>query len=358
MKESNRVQFQENVPLADYTTLGIGGPARYMVEVASEGQLLGALELAYARNLPTFVLGGGSNLLISDSGFPGLVLRIGLRGVHPLEEEGDIISAAAGEEWDGFVRLCVAEKLGGLECLSGIPGTVGGTPVQNVGAYGQEVSDVILSVRILDRETLAVQELSNTECGFSYRSSIFNSSHRGTYIVLRVTYALHSRGRPRLQYPDLQQFFAGRKEPPSLSEVRDAVLKIRASKAMVITPGDPDCRSAGSFFKNPIVMEDAALRVEEAALRMGRMAVSETLPRFKAPDGKVKLPAAWLIERAGFHKGFTRGPVGLSSKHTLALLNRGGATACDVLALMQEIQAGVRECFGIDLLPEPEFVGF
>ena len=346
------------MPLANYTTLGIGGPARYMIEVTNEGQLLDALEHAYARSLPVFVLGGGSNLLISDSGFPGLVLRIALRGVQPLEEEGDIISAAAGEEWDGFVRLCVAQKLGGLECLSGIPGTVGGTPVQNVGAYGQEVSNVILSVRVLDRETLTVHELSNAECGFSYRSSIFNSSQRGAYIVLRVTYALHPRGRPRLLYPDLQQFFAGRKEPPSLSEVRDAVLRIRTGKAMVITPGDPDCRSAGSFFKNPIVTEDAAFRVEEAAHRLERMAVSETLPRYKAPEEKVKLPAAWLIERAGFHKGYTRGPVGLSNKHTLALVNRGGATACDVLALMHEIQAGVHDCFGIDLVPEPEFVGF
>lgn len=359
MKESKSLQFRENVPLADYTTLGIGGPARYMTEVTGEGQLLDALELAYARNLPVFVLGGGSNLLISDSGFPGLVLRIALCGVHPLEEEGDIISVAAGEEWDDFVRLCVSQKMGGLECLSGIPGTVGGTPVQNVGAYGQEVSEVILSVRVLDRETLTVRELSNTECGFSYRRSIFNSSHRGCYIVLRVTFALHPRSRPRLQYPDLQRYFTERKETPSLAEVRDAVLKIRTSKAMVITPGDPDCRSAGSFFKNPIVTEETALQFDEAARRLEEAASSEeAVPRFNVPEGKVKLPAAWLIERAGFHKGYTRGPVGLSSKHTLAVVNRGGATARDVLDLMQEIQARVKECFSIDLEPEPEFVGF
>jgi UDP-N-acetylmuramate dehydrogenase len=359
MRESRSFQLRENVLLSDYTTLGIGGPARYLTEVTVENQLFVALELAYARNLPVFVLGGGSNLVISDSGFPGLVLRIGLRGVHPLEEEGDIISVAAGEEWDGFVRQSVSQKLGGLECLSGIPGTVGGTPVQNVGAYGQEASEVILSVRVLERETLTVRELSNAECGFSYRRSIFNSSHRERYIVLRVTYALHPRSRPRLEYPDLQRYFAERREAPSLSEVRDAVLKIRTGKAMVLMPGDPDSRSAGSFFKNPIVMEETALQVEEAARRLARMFSSETVPRFKAPEeGKVKLPAAWLVERAGFQKGYTQGRVGLSSKHTLAVVNLGGATAGDILALMHQIQARVKECFGIDLQPEPEFVGF
>ncbi len=358
MEETGQLSIRENVPLAGYTTLGVGGPARFLVEISDESQLPDALELACARSLPVFVLGGGSNLLVSDSGFPGLVLRIGLRGIFPLEDEGDIVSVAAGEEWDGFVRQCVVQRLGGVECLSGIPGTVGGTPVQNVGAYGQEVSEVILSVRVLERETLAVHELSNAECGFSYRSSIFNSSRRGSYIVLRVTFALRPGSRPRLSYPDLRHYFGERRESPSLSEVRDAVLKIRASKAMVISPGDPDSRSAGSFFKNPVVSEEVAAMVEEAARRVEDSSIAGTLPRFAAPEGKVKLPAAWLIERAGFHKGFSRGPVGLSSKHTLALVNLGGATARDILALMREIQARVRESFGIDLRPEPEFVGF
>ncbi len=358
MKDPGQLSLHENVPLADYTTLGVGGPARFFAEITNECQLPNALEIACARSLPVFVLGGGSNLLVSDSGFPGLVLRIGLRGIFPLEDEGDIVSAAAGEEWDGFVRQCVAQKLGGVECLSGIPGTVGGTPVQNVGAYGQEVSEVVLSVRVLERETLSVQELSNAECGFSYRSSIFNSSHRGCYIVLRVTYALRPRSRTRLSYPDLQRYFGERKDPPSLSEVRDAVLRIRASKAMVINPGDPDTRSAGSFFKNPIVSEEVAVGIEEAACRMKNSSGAEALPRFAAPEGKVKLPAAWLIERAGYQRGFSRGRVGLSSKHTLALVNLGGASAREVLALMGEIQARVMESFGIELRPEPEFVGF
>ncbi len=358
MRDTKSLQLRENVPLAEYTTLGVGGPARYLKEISAESHLLDALEFAYAHALPVFVLGGGSNLLISDSGFPGLVLRIGIRGIHPIEDEGDIISVAAGEEWDGFVRLCVSQKLGGVECLSGIPGTVGGTPVQNVGAYGQEVSEVILSVRVLERETLTIRELSNVECGFSYRSSIFNSSQRGRYIVLRVTYLLRPRSRPRLLYPDLQRFFGERRDPPSLSEIRDAVLKIRMAKAMIIVPGDPDCRSAGSFFKNPIVTESVAADVEEGARRLAAMKAEESLPRFKAPDGKVKLPAAWLIEHAGFQKGYTRGPVGLSSKHALALVNRGGAAARDVLTLMLEIQSAVKERFGIDLQPEPEFVGF
>ncbi len=358
MSRSRTLQIQENVRLAEYTTLGVGGPARYLAEISAEAQVTEGLEFAYARSLPVFVLGGGSNLLVSDDGYPGLVIRMGLRGVYPLEDEGGIISAAAGEEWDGFVRRCVSEKLGGLECLSGIPGTVGGTPIQNVGAYGQEVSEVILSVRVLDRETLAVSELSNAECGFSYRRSALNSGRRGRYVVLRVTFLLHTRGRPRLRYPDLQTYFAGRKDTPSLSETRDAVLKIRTAKAMVIVPGDPDCRSAGSFFKNPTVTDKTALEIEEAARRLGKLAAAESLPRYPAADGTVKLPAAWLIESAGFHKGYNRGPVGLSSRHTLALVNRGGATARDVITLMEEVQAGVKNCFGIDLEPEPEFVGF
>ncbi len=358
MNKSQTLQLRENVPLADHTTLGVGGPARYFVEVTEEEQLFEALEAAYAHRLQLFVLGGGSNLVVSDRGFPGLVLHMGLRGIHPLEEEGDIVSAAAGEEWDGLVRFCVSRKLGGVECLSGIPGTVGASPVQNVGAYGQEVSEVILSVRVLDLETHTIQEFSNSECGFSYRRSIFNSSRRGRYIVLRVTFALRLRHRPRLEYPDLRRYFDRRSEAPSLSEIRDAVLQIRNAKAMLIKPGDPDCRSAGSFFKNPIVTEEAAFRVEEAARRMKVMAAGETLPRYAAEDKKVKLPAAWLIERPGFHKGFRRGPVGLSSKHTLALVNRGGATAEDILTLMREIQARVKQCFDVDLEPEPEFLGF
>ncbi|HYK87421.1 MAG TPA: UDP-N-acetylmuramate dehydrogenase [Acidobacteriota bacterium] len=358
MKETRSLQLRENVALADYTTLGVGGPARYFTEVTSEDQLIDAIEIAGSRHLPVFVLGGGSNLLVSDAGFSGLVLHIGLRGVHPLEEEGDIISVAAGEAWDDFVRLCVSQKLGGIECLSGIPGTVGGTPVQNVGAYGQEVSESILSVRVLDRESQTIHELSNAECGFSYRTSIFNSSRRESYIVLRVTFALHPRARPRLVYPDLKRHFGERKEQPSLSEVRDAILKIRAGKAMVITPGDPDCRSAGSFFKNPVVTEETAAGVEDAARHVGTLADAETLPRYEAQGGQVKIPAAWLIERAGFQKGCSRGRVGLSSKHTLALVNLGGATAREVIEFMHEIQCGVKERFGIDLRPEPEFVGF
>ena len=277
MKTDQSLRLRENVPLADYTTLGVGGPARYFTDVTDEEELYEGLEIAYARNLPTFILGSGSNLLVSDRGFPGIVILMGIRGIHPLEEEGDIVSVAAGEEWDAFVRFCVSQKLSGLECLSGIPGTVGASPVQNVGAYGQEVSEVVLSVRVLDRETHTVRELSNSECGFSYRKSIFNSSSRGGYVVLRVTYALRPRSRPRLWYPDLQRYFAGRRDAPSLQEIRDAVLQIRAGKAMLLTPGDPDCRSAGSFFRNPIVTEEAALRVEEAARRLARMAPEETL---------------------------------------------------------------------------------
>ena len=351
--------IQENVPLAPFTTLGIGGPARYLAEVSEETQVLDALALAHSRGLPVFVLGGGSNILVADEGFPGLVLRIGLRGIRP--EDGDrtgIATVGAGEDWDAFVLWCVQRNWAGVECLSGIPGTAGGTPIQNVGAYGEEASEVVFTVRAFDRSLQAFVELSNAACGFSYRSSVFNTSQRDRYIVLSVTYSLRVGGEPRIRYPDLQRHFTGKPETPSLGEVRETVRAIRASKAMLLVPGDPDCRSAGSFFKNPVVKEEESLRIEEAARSQKCMREDEILPRFRAPAGKVKVPAAWLIERAGFRKGYARGRAGISTKHTLALVNRGGATAREVLELMGEIQQRVYEVFGIKLTPEPVLVGF
>lgn len=356
---------QENIPLAPLTTLGIGGLARFFVEASSESELIAAIEFAEQRDLPVFILGGGSNVLVSDEGFPGLVIRVAIKGISgsvgwdrlitcPTDENQskwtEEITAGAGEEWDDLVRQCVERNLAGVECLSGIPGLVGGTPVQNVGAYGQEVSETITLVRAFDRQTKQIVELSNAECGFRYRASIFNSSERNRYVVLAVSFALKANGKPALRYPDVKNFFAGKTDPPTLAEVRQAVIEIRSRKGMVIVPDDPDCRSAGSFFKNPIISTEAFAKLEAAA--------GERPPSFPAADGYVKVPAAWLIERAGFQRGYAKGRAGISSKHTLAIINRGNATANEVLDLVNEIQARVAERFGVELKPEPVFVGF
>ncbi len=360
MNKSNpALTIRENVPLAPYTTLDVGGAARFLVEITHEDQIMEALNFAWERGCPLFVLGGGSNILVSDSGFPGLVMQIKLRGLHPLDgDDGEVFAVAAGEEWDSFVHSCVKQRLAGIECLSGIPGTVGGTPIQNVGAYGEEVSEVILSVRVLDRESQTIRELSNADCKFSYRSSIFNTSDRDRYIVLRVAFALRRNGKPRISHQDLQYCFAAKTERPTLNEVRDAVLQIRREKAMILQPGDPDSKSAGSFFKNPILNSEAATRVANEAHKRGLLGKSENMPYLLMPGENVKLSAAWLIECAGFRKGYSRGRVGLSGKHTLAIVNQGGATAQDIVNLACEIQSQVQTLFEIELHPEPVFVGF
>jgi UDP-N-acetylmuramate dehydrogenase len=342
--------IHENVALAPMTTFRIGGPARYFTEPSTEEALLEAVRFAKRKNLPLFVLGGGSNVLVSDSGFSGLVLRVAIKGVEwEADQDQTLARAGAGEEWDAFVAQCVERDLAGVECLSGIPGSVGGTPVQNVGAYGQEVSETLLRVRAYDRHTDTLVELSREECRFTYRSSVFNTAARDRYIVLQVTYALANRGEPCVRYADVQREFEN-KLRPTLRDVRDAVRRIRARKAMLIVEGDPDSRSAGSFFKNPIITEQQFLDLQSRSAAVP--------PRYSAPSGKVKTAAAWLIERAGFSKGYAIGPAALSSKHTLAVVNRGGASAEDILRLAREIRQCVADKFGIDLVPEPVFVGF
>jgi UDP-N-acetylmuramate dehydrogenase len=348
---------QENIPLAPLTTFKVGGPARYFIDAHSEHEVSEAVAFAFARKLPLFVLGGGSNLLISDSGWPGLVQKVSLAGV---EFEGDLqkmlFHAAAGENWDGLVALAVSKNCSGIECLSGVPGSVGGTPVQNVGAYGQEISETITHVRALEVATGNILDLSNADCGFSYRSSIFNSTRRNEFIVLEVSYRLSRNGEPKIEYSDVNNFFAAANlERPTLQQVRDAVRSIRQSKAMLLVEGDEDCRSAGSFFKNPIVSAAEADRIQALA---EKRAPGKTMPRYPATDGQVKLAAAWLVEQSGFLKGYSLGPVGISRKHTLAIVNRGGATAKDILALKDEIEKKVLDIWGIRLQPEPVFVGF
>jgi UDP-N-acetylmuramate dehydrogenase len=335
------MEFREQVPLAPYTTFKIGGPARWFAEAKTEPDILEAVEFARARDLPLFALGGGSNLLVSDEGFPGLVLRIGLKGI---EQQGDMFDVAAGEDWDGLVALAVERDYAGVECLAGIPGTAGGTPIQNVGAYGQEVSETITRVRALKLDTLKFEEFSNADCGFAYRRSNFNTTERGKHIVTRVSYELRRNGPPRIAYADLKRHFQN-VSTPSLREVSDAVRQIRRAKGMYIVVGDPDCRSAGSFFKNPVVSAEQYAGI--AAREMTEV------PHYPTADGAVKVPAAWLLERAGFHKGYALGAAGVSSRHTLALVNRGGAKAADIFALRDRIISEVDARFGIRLEPEP-----
>ena len=346
-----KARIQENVALAPLTTFGIGGPARYFVDAPSENVVLSTIQFAKDQNLPVFVLGGGSNLLVADHGFPGLVMKIGLTGIDwETHRDKAVVRAGAGEEWDRLVGLCVDRDLAGVECLSGIPGSVGGTPVQNVGAYGQEVSEVLVSVRAYDRQTDSIVELSREDCRFTYRSSLFNTIAKDRYIVLRVTYSLTRHGDPAIRYPDVQREFESRVGNPLLGEVRAAVRRIRARKAMLLVEGDPDCRSAGSFFKNPIVTEQQFAELQVVA--------GAAVPRYPAGPGRVKTAAAWLIEHAGFSKGYSLGPAALSSKHTLALVNKGGATAEDILRLAREIRGRVETKFGFRLVPEPVFLGF
>jgi UDP-N-acetylmuramate dehydrogenase len=355
------VQFLEHEALARYTTMGVGGAARWFAEARTEAEVAEALEFAKSHAAPCFVLGGGSNVVVPDEGYGGLVLRIALTGVESAASLGAMqYSVAAGEEWDALVERAVADGFGGVECLSGIPGTVGGTPVQNVGAYGQEVSETVNAVRTLDRTTGKFVEFGKAECDFAYRRSRFNRQDRGRYIITRVGYRLSGEAQPVVRYQDLKRYFQDN-PAPTLEQVRRAVREIRDGKGMLIhtevpkRPGAFENRSAGSFFKNPVVTEAQA---RETELRAG---ASGTMPRFsagtEAAAGSVKLSAAWLIEQSGFHKGFVSGRAGISSRHTLALVNRGGATAGEVFALRDQIVAAVKERFGVKLEMEPEILG-
>ena len=367
-------KFEENKPLAPYTTLGIGGPARWFVEAGSESEIVEATAWAREHQLALFVLGGGSNLLVADAGFDGMVLKLGLHGIEVAEatEAGSrVYGAAAGEDWDQFVERTVQDNCAGIECLAGIPGTVGGTPVQNVGAYGQEVCSSIDRVRAYDLEAEDFVEFNAEECGFSYRRSRFNSADRGRYIVTRVDYRLTVGGRPTVRYADLEQALEQEKEhrnasqtegqssqqakQPSLADVSRVVRRVRRAKGMLLVEGDPDCRSAGSFFKNPVVGKERLRHVTEVS--------GKQPPCFPAGSDlrnsdQVKLPAAWLVEQAGFSKGYELGAAGVSSRHTLALINRGGASAAQILALAGKINQSVEARFGIHLEMEPVMVGF
>jgi UDP-N-acetylmuramate dehydrogenase len=337
--------------LSELTTLRLGGYARALVEARSEAELLEAVR---GTGGPLLLVAGGSNLVVADDGFPGTVVRVLTAGVEARERDGRVeLTVQAGEEWEAFVARCVADGLAGVESLSGIPGSIGATPIQNVGAYGQEVAETVVSVRVLDRERDAVEELPAAECGFAYRSSAFKRMP-GRWVVLAVTFVLeHRELSAPLSYAELARRLAVEPgEGAPLADVREAVLGLRRGKGMVLDPGDPDSVSAGSFFTNPILESDAFAALEERAAEHGRP------PRFPEPDGRVKTSAAWLIERAGFHRGHgDPHGIAISSKHTLALTNRGAGTTAELLALAREIASGVRERFGVALEPEPTLVG-
>ena len=340
-----------DIPLAPLTTLGVGGAARWFWRATTVGEVREALAWAAGRRIPVFILGGGSNLVVADNGWPGLVLQIAIGGIDVAQDRGDVlVTAGAGHSWDAVVAATVERGLSGIECLSGIPGTTGGTPVQNVGAYGQEVADVIDRVRVVDRADLSERELRADECGFSYRMSRFKGADGDRFVISGVTFRLRS-GEATVAYPDVIAYLKQHAiMSAGVGDVRTAVLAIRRRKGMVLDPHDPDTRSVGSFFMNPIV----ARSVHEALLD----AVKTAVPSFQAGEDAVKIPAAWLIERAGFTRGFSDGAVAVSSKHPLALTNRGGASAHEVVSLAVRIKRQVAERFGIALRTEPIFVGF
>jgi UDP-N-acetylmuramate dehydrogenase len=399
---------REPVRLSHFTTLGLGGPARRFVVAGTDEEIIAAVRAADQRGEPLLVLGGGSNLVISDDGFPGTVIQVATKGIHRTTDPGAgpdaagpgraepgapvTLTVAAGEDWDTVVASCVAADLAGLECLSGIPGLAGATPIQNVGAYGQEVADTITRVRAYDRATAEVVDLAAADCGFGYRTSAFKRSVTapavtGRFVVLEVTFQLTSDRLSRpVRYAELAAALgldparldpvcldAGRPDDGGqdedarapLGDVRSAVLRLRRGKGMVLDPADPDSRSAGSFFTNPVL--DAA---QLAALRRvvdERCGPGVPIPQFPAEPGWVKVPAAWLIGQAGFGKGYQGprradggrpGPAAhISTKHTLALVNPGDAGTADLVGLAREIRDRVRDIFGVELACEPVLVG-
>jgi UDP-N-acetylmuramate dehydrogenase len=352
------MRLQRDVPLAPLTTLRLGGRAARVAAIGSESDLLEALREAENANEDVFVLGGGSNVVVADDGFPGLVLRMESRGIEAYRRGGRVrVEIAAGEDLDAFVARAVEERWSGVECLAGIPGLVGATPIQNVGAYGQEVRDTLVGVRAFDRAAGSFVDFDAGDCAFGYRTSRFRGTVR--HVIVRVTLDLeiHRESAP-IRYAELARALGvheGERAP--CREVRNAVLALRRRKGMVLDPEDPDSVSAGSFFVNPTLTPVEIEALERRASQGGYLRATETVPRFAAEGSLFKVPAGWLVERAGFAKGYGRGRVGVSSKHALALVHRGQGTTRELLDLAREIQQGVRGSFGVELRPEPILLG-
>jgi UDP-N-acetylmuramate dehydrogenase len=346
------VTILENIPLREFTSIKLGGNASFFCECKNEKEIIECLDFAKANNLKIHILVGGSNTVFSDSGFDGIVIKIDIKGIniHNDFKDNIIVKAGAGEEWDVFVKFCVENKFAGVECLSGIPGSVGATPIQNVGAYGQEVKDTIIFVKAIDRATNKSVMFANEDCLFGYRSSRFKTVDKDKYIVTEVLFKLRKDGKPEIKYPELDKYLKKKFENElTLEDVRNAVLELRKRKSMVVDDADPDSVSCGSFFVNPVVTEKF---YEEVCKKAG--IEKDIIPHFKT-DGGFKLSAAWLIENAGFTKGYIKNGAGISSKHSLALVNKGGTTE-DLLKFAEEIQSKVFDKFGIVLVKEPVIV--
>jgi UDP-N-acetylmuramate dehydrogenase len=356
------VNIEQNIPLAPYTSLRLGGPARYLARCKSVAELQELLTWADERNLPTHVLGGGSNTVFDDAGFDGLVICVGLRGTEiTFADDAALVTAAAGEDWDPLVASTIGNDLSGVECLSGIPGLVGATPLQNVGAYGQQVSELIVSVGALVRDTLEEIQVDKADCGFGYRTSRFKGIDRDRFIITSVTYRLRRGCRPEIRYQQLEDHLQeGGVSLDALSPgkaasgaVRDAVIEIRRSKSMVLDDADPNSRSAGSFFLNPVLTEAQLEVVHQSCRSMG--VASGEIPVFPTSGGLQKLSAAWLVEASGFPRGTRRTGAGISDKHALALVSHGDSAA-DLLVLASEVSAAVQASFGVTLEREPVYV--
>jgi UDP-N-acetylmuramate dehydrogenase len=335
----------ESVPLSPLTTLGLGGVARFLAEITDPRQVGAALDWARERRLPVFVLGGGSNLVVADDGFAGLVLRMRTRGRRWSEADGELrVEVEAGEPWDDVVADAILHDAAGIECLAGIPGSAGAAPVQNIGAYGQEIATTIREVRVVDRSSHETRSLTPAACDFRYRDSLFRREPE-RFVILSVTLGLTRHGPPAVSYPELAAALAGE---VNLVSIRASVLALRRKKSMLLDDADPNRHSAGSFFTNPVVDAEIADRLTADA---------KTMPRFPQPDGRIKLAAGWLIEQAGIAKGFRMGPVGISSRHALALVHHGGGTTTDLMRLARHVHRAVLERFGISLVPEPVLLG-
>jgi UDP-N-acetylmuramate dehydrogenase len=353
------MEILHNIPLADKTTIRLGGPAAQFAACTSVDELREVLTYARQQALRVQLLGGGSNTVFADAGFNGLVVKVDMKGITYHDQGNHILASVnAGEGWDQFVQETVEKGYSGIECLSGIPGSVGATPIQNVGAYGQEVKDTIVDVTVLDGTSLEERTFTAAECTFSYRTSRFKTSDAGRYIVTRVTFRLKKNGRPTIHYPEVKKRIEATINLSSLKDgsesllaVRSVVLGLRAAKSMVIDPNDPNTRSVGSFFLNPIVDHAVLQHVEEVWKRVGD---GSDVPVF--PFGSLKkVPAAWLIERSGFNKGYTKNGVGISAHHTLALVNLNGTTAA-LMELAAEIRHGVFGVFGLQLEMEANII--
>ncbi len=343
---------REHVPLAPLTTLRLGGSAARVLDVDRESDVADAVAEADAAGQGLLILGGGSNLVVADEDFPGTVLRVAWRGVEVERQAGRVVvDVAAGEDWDAFVARAIAEGWRGVECMSGIPGRVGATPVQNVGAYGQEVSDTLVSVRVYDRADGAIRTVPAAACGLGYRASAFKRDDRRIVTSVRFVFDVDSGGDSApIRYAELARALGMREgERAPLRLVRDMVIELRRGKGMVLDPEDPESTSAGSFFVNPVVDAAEVPRIEARA--------GKKPPAFPAGGGRCKLAAAWLVEQAGFPKGWGRAAVGVSRKHALALVHRGGGSTRELLEVARAIRDGVRSAFGVELEPEPVLVG-